>query len=358
MLRWVLFGTGGKGIYRAQWNAAAGTLGPMELAVETDHPSFLAQHPILPVLYAANEPPQGDGAVSSFHLDAAHAELHPLQQVSAKAPGTCFVSVDHGGNAVFAANYAGGSLAAYHLDEKGALPAEAGSFFDCRNNPSCGDLGPVEPNQSSPHLHCATFAPDNKYVLACNLGEDTIEVFPISPRSSDPLGVPARVDVRAGSGPRHLAFHPNKRWLYCVHELDCSVDLFDWRMEHGQATLYARDDSRVSLLTPGAAVGSSLGCEVVVSPDGKFVYANVRGANWLVVFAVDRSTGLLTEVQRVQTGGNVTRHFAFDPTRRWVVCANQGSSTVTVLAHDPSTGRLSGKGASFPLETPMFVHFL
>jgi 6-phosphogluconolactonase len=355
--RWVLFGSGGKGIYRASWNAAAGTIGPVELAVETDHPTFLAQHPVLPVLYAANEPPTGDGGVSSFHLDAGKAELKPLQTVSAKAPGTCFVSVDHAGNAVFAANYAGGSLAAYRLDQKGGL-SEATSFFDCRRNPSCGTLGPVKPNQDAPHLHSAMLAPDNKYLLVCNLGEDAIEIFPLTSHGDDPLEAPTRVSVRPGSGPRHVAFHPNKRWVYCAHELDCTVDLFDWKVQHGEAQLTVRDDSTAQLLPKGTALTGNSACEVEVSPDGKYVYANTRGQNWLVVFAVDKSTGLLTEIQRVDTGGTVTRHFAFDPTRRWLVCANQGSSTVTVQAHDPATGRLSGKPASFPVDTPMYVHFL
>jgi 6-phosphogluconolactonase len=356
-LRWVLFGSGAAGIYRAQFNLATGELGPVELAVATDQPTFLAQHPVFPILYAANEPPQGDGAVSSFHVDAARAELKPLQKVSAGAPGTCFVSLDHTGSAAFAANYAGGSLAAFSLDEKGGLP-EAGSLFDCRNNPSCGDLGPVKPNQDAPHLHCATIAPDNKFVLACNLGEDAIEVFPISTRARDPLNTPTRVVARAGSGPRHLAFHPNKRWVYCIHELDCTVDLFDWEVKHGEASFSIRDDSTISLLPAGASLAGNSGCEIVVSPDGKLVYANCRGANTLSIFKVDKSIGLLAEQQRIATGGNVTRHFTLDPSRRWLLCANQGSSTVTVFQHDPTTGHITGSPREFKVDTPMFIHFL
>jgi 6-phosphogluconolactonase len=355
--RWVLFGTGANGIYRAPWNAASGDLGPMELAVETDHPTFLARHPVLPLLLAANEAATGDGSVSSFHLDASRGELKPLQQVSAKAPGTCFVSIDHTGNAAFAANYGGGSLAAFSIDDKGAL-TDASSFFDCRNNPSCGSLGPVKPNQEAPHLHCATLAPDNKYLLVCNLGEDAIEVFPISPRSKDPLGIPTRVGVRAGSGPRHIAFHPNKRWFYVAHELDCTLDLWDWEVKHGEASLSVRDDSIAPLLPAGTALTGNSACEVEVSPDGHFVYANCRGANTLTVFAVDKATGLLTQLQRIDTGGQLTRHFAFDPSRRWLLCANQASSTITVFNHDPASGRLSPKYKTFKLGTPMYVQFL
>ena len=77
-------------------------------------------------------------------------------------------------------------------------------------------------------MHCAVVSPDNSFVLVCNLGEDSIEVFPIRP-SELPVSValPQRIPTRAGSGPRHLAFHPNGRWLYCIHELDCTLELFD-----------------------------------------------------------------------------------------------------------------------------------
>lgn len=355
--RWVLFGTGADGIYRAPFNSATGELGRPELAVATPQPTFLAPHPIEPVLFASNELPSGDGMVSSFHVDAQHAELKPMQQYSAKAAGTCFVSVDHAGKVAFAANYTGGSLAAFHVDVKGNL-SEAASFFDCRDNPSCGTLGPVKPNQDAPHMHCAVLAPDNKYVLACNLGEDSIEVFPFSTHDDAPLGRPVRIPVREGSGPRHLVFHPNKRWLYCIHELDCTVDLFDWKTKGDTITLAHRDDSTMPLLPAGTPLTGNSGCEIAVSPDGRFVYANVRGINHFVIFAVDHSTGLLTEVQRVETGGNVTRHFTFDPTRRWLVCANQGSGTVTVLPFDERAGRITGKPRSYPVPTPEFVHFL
>jgi len=73
---------------------------------------------------------------------------------------------------------------------------------------------------------------------------------------------------------------------------------------------------------------------------------------------VNAATGLLTEQQRVFSGGGLTRHFTFDPSRRWLLCANQGTSTVTVFAHDPATGRLSETPKSFVLDTPMFIQFV
>lgn len=355
--RWVLLGTGtDKGIFRATWNAERGELSGIQAAAAATHPSFLAMHPKLPIVYAVNEAPEGNGALSSFLLDRENATLTPVARLSSGGNGPCYVSVDHTGKDAFVANYGGGSFAAFALGDDGAL-RDAG-FFNCHGNAACGVLGPNTIRQDAAHMHSAVISPDNRFVLACNLGEDAIEIFGIQPGAAKPMEAPLRVAARAGSGPRHLAFHPNGRWLYCIHELDCTIDLYDWNVSNGVPAPVLRKNSVLSTLAPGDALAGSTACEVKVSPDGRFVYGNTRGENSLVVYRVNGSSGLLTEQQRVFSGGGVTRHFAFDPSRRWLLCANQGTSTVTVFAHDPAIGRLNETPKSFVIDTPMFVQFV
>jgi 6-phosphogluconolactonase len=359
---WLLIGTGtDKGIFRATFDPANGTIGTFEVAATTSHPTYLALHPNLPVLYSANELPQGDGQVSSFRLDRSNATLTPLSAASTRGNGPCYVSVDHSGQTAFAANYGGGSLSFIPLVSGGAVNPHT-ELFECKGNPACGALGPQKDRQDAPHMHCAVVSPDNRFVLACNLGEDAIEVFPIRPgRLPVSIDSPQRIGTRPGSGPRHLAFHPNGRWLYCIYELDCTVELFDWAAGMGSAR--ARPGSVVSTLPAGVATNATsphpnTGCEIAISPDGRFLYANTRGANTLAVYRIDTATGLLTEQQRIGTGGDIARQFTFDPSRRWLLCANQGSSTITVFAHDPVTARLSATAKSYALDIPMFLLFV
>jgi 6-phosphogluconolactonase len=353
----VLLGTGtDKGIYRAAWNAESGELSGFEVAATTQHPSFLAMHPRLPILYAVNEIPQGNGALCSFQLEPRSATLTPLARVDSGGNGPCFVSVDQTGKDAFVANYGGGSFATFSLSDGGAIHNAA--FFDCHNNVECGVTGPNTARQDTAHMHCAVISPDVRFVLACNLGEDAIEIFRIHPGAAKPIEAPVRIAARPGSGPRHLAFHPNGLWLYCIHELDCTIDLYDWNVSNGVPAPKLRKDSAISTLATRASLPGSSGCEIIVSPDGRFVYGNTRGENSLVVYRVNASTGLLTEQQRVFSGGGLTRHFAFDPSRRWLLCANQGTSTVTVFAHDPATGRIAETPKSFVIDTPMFIQFI
>ncbi len=353
--KWVLLGTDkGKGIYRAAWNAQTGELGAAELAVETEHPTFLARHPHRRVLYVANEAKQG--MISSFRVDALHGRLTPMQKLPARGSGPCYVSVDHRGNNAFLANYNSGSVTAFGLSPNGSLLGVSATF-DCAGSAACGPLGPNKSRQDAPHMHCAAVSPNNRFLVACDLGDDAIQVFPLGSLLSNPV----RVAARAGSGPRHVAFHPNGHWLYCIHELDCTIDLYDCAIDlfdWGYSKMTLRADSVVSTLAKGATLPGNTACEIFVSDDGRFVYANTRGENSLVVYRVDAKTGLLTEQQRVHSGGEVTRHIAFDPSRRWLLCSNQGSSTVTVFAHDAKTGQLSETPKTFPAESPMFVQFV
>lgn len=370
--RWVLFGTGTEqGIFKASFDPATGTLGDFRVAASTSHPTYLALHPTLPLVYASNELPEGDGTISSFRLNRNTLELTPLGQIGSEGNGPCYLSLDHAGKYAFAANYGGGNVSSVNLVSDGEF--DNPSLFDCKTNLDCGAPGPLKSRQDGPHMHCAVVSPDNRFVLACDLGDDAIQILPI-PQPTKPShpgfpdknpatpAEPQRVGTRPGSGPRHVVFHPNGRWVYCIYELECTLELFDWTVHKDRASLEARAGSIVSTLPVGAATNSTsttpnTGCELAVSPNGKSLYANTRGANTLAVYDIGPA-GLLTEQQRIQTGGTVTRHFAFDPSRRWLLCANQGSSTVTVFSHDTATGKLGDKPKSYALDTPMFIQFL
>jgi len=353
--RWVFLGTDkGAGIYRATWNPATGELGKVELAIAAARPNYIAMHPKLPVLYTTNETAGPSASISCYHVDAADATLSPLNKIWSQADGPCYVSVDRTGRMAFAADYGGGGFAAYKLGPKGELVSVAGTL-QCVGNPACGTVGPVKDRQEKAHLHCATVSPHNDFVLVCDLGDDAIEVFPIAP-AEQTVGTPMRVQARAGSGPRHVAFHPNGRWVYCVHELDSTIDLYDWSAKGQKAVMTLRAGSTVSTLAMGAAHTGNTGCEVVVSDDGRFVYTCTRGEDSISVYRVDAKTGLLTEQQRLSCGGLVPRYIALDPTRRWLVCCNQGGAgNVTVFAHDPATGRIEEQPKTFEANTAMFV---
>jgi 6-phosphogluconolactonase len=364
---YVYFGTDttrgqSKGIYVSRFDPATGHLTPPTLAAACVRPSWFAVG-VTPtkhrVMYVCNEGEGAQAVISSLAIDAAGA-LHPLNQVSSGGAGPCYLSVDATNQSVFVADYSGSAVATYRVQPDGTLsqPVEHLDFKDAR----FGHTGPKSARQDAPHPHCAILTPDDRFLLVNDLGNDTITTFPVD-ASTAKLGPPHVHERRAGSGPRHLAFHPNGRWIYAVDELDNHVDqllLNTTRgdVAHGFPPQALLTDTGHSISTLDAGFhGTNTAAEIAIAPSGRYVYVSNRGEDSLVVFTVDEATGALTVLQRIACGGKAPRHFTLDPTGNWLICGNQDSATVTVFARDQGTGRLNGPVQTMPLDSVQFTLF-
>ncbi|HTA86887.1 MAG TPA: lactonase family protein [Silvibacterium sp.] len=345
-------GTASKGTYSCKWDPAKGELGLLGLAAEAENPTFLALSPDAKYLYAANEVDSFNGTkgggVSAFTVDAKAGKLTAINAVSAMGAGTCHVEVDKTGQAVFCANYTGGSAASFHVLASGGL-SEAVSHFQYSGH------GPNAERQEAPHAHRVTVAPENKFVLVNDLGLDCIHIYKLDAATavltpSDP----PQWTAAPGSGPRALRFHPNGRFAYCVHELISSVEVLRWDGAAGALTPIQEIKMTPDDYTKGDATGS----EIVLDRTGRFAYAANRGVDQLVSFGVAPTTGKLTLLGRSSCGGQTPRHIALDPTERWLLVANQGSDGIAVFRRDTKTGLLAESGKAFPIVKPQCLVFV
>ena len=350
-----------KGIYVSRLNRATGHLSDPVLAVETPRPAFMAVGPESggkQFLYVTNEGNDTTSSISSFLIDRASGGLHEVGKVSAGFGGPCYISVDATGRSAYVADYAGGGIASYKVLADGAL-SEPVERIDFRAA-AFGATGPVKTRQDAPHPHSATISPDNRFVVVNDLGKDAISVFAIDPATAK-LGAPqVFTNHRPGSGPRHVAFHPNEQWVYGICELDSTIDQYLWNELHGAApTAYLTYAGQtVSTIAPdyhASASGVNTAAEIAVSPSGYFLYASNRGENSLALFAIDQTTGALTFKQRIACGGKTPRQFTLDPSDKWLLCGNQGSGSVTVFGRNEGDGRLTGPVQTLNVDAPMFV---
>ena len=365
----VYFGTdtdkpGAKGIYVSRFDSAHGQLTSPILAAPALRPSFLALGPLRSgrrMLYSVNE--GGDAKtsmVSAFEMNLTSGALQPLNQVSSGGASPCYLALDGTGHSAYVANYNGGTIGSFIIRPDGTL-SPAVERIDFHDEKVFGSHGPVAARQEGPHPHSALISPDNRFLIVNDLGGDAIVTFAIDPNTAR-LGPPTVTDSRTpGSGPRHLAFHPNGRWAYGIDELSSNIDQYLWNATHATsgaaAIAHLTDTGRsISTLDPSFH-GTNTAAEIVVSGNGFFVYASNRGEDSLVVFTVDQKDGALALAQRIACGGKAPRHFTLDPTGRWLLCGNQDSASVTVFARDPGTGRLTGPVQTLPIEAPQFTLF-
>ncbi len=342
---------GSKGIYAYRWDGAEGEAKLIGLAAETENPTFLALSPDAKYLYAANEVDSfhgvAGGGVSSFAVDAKAGKLTAINTVSAKGAGTCHVAVDKTGQAVFCANYTGGSAGSFHVKGDGGL-TDAVSFFQYSGH------GP-KPDQDSAHAHRATPTPDNRQVLINDLGLDCIHIYNLDAATAKLTPHdPAEWRSEPGTGPRSLHFHPNGKWAYCVLELSSELVALGWDAKAGSLTTI-----QTVKLTPEDYTGKAPhASEIVLDRAGKFAYAADRFDDVLVSFRIDAATGKLTKLGTTKYGGQTPRHIALDPSERWLLVANQDSDNMSVVKRDTKTGLLEEPGKTFAIVKPQCLVFV
>ncbi|WP_189080880.1 lactonase family protein [Mangrovihabitans endophyticus] len=308
-------GGDGEGVALLRRDPRTGDLTRLGVAARTPSPSFLAQHPTLPVLYACNE--LEAGTVTAFAV----ASDGGLTQLATRPTGgrePCHLAVTPDGRHLMVANYSSGSVAVHPLDVDGA-PDEHCDLLDLAGN------GPDAERQSGPHAHMVAPDPNGPDVLVCDLGSDRVwrsRLDAVSGRLSPPE--PA-VHAAPGTGPRHLLRSPDGA-LLLVGEL--AGDLA-WYRAAGGGVWERRGDVPASTVA-----GRNLPSEVAAGRDGRFVYVANRGPDTVSTFAWDAETA--TMVAEVPTGGSWPRHMVLLGNHLYV--ANERSHTVTVFRIDPDTG--------------------
>jgi 6-phosphogluconolactonase len=341
-----------KGIYayRLGANGELTPVGAAGLAAETENPSFLAVHPNQRFLYAVNEVSryegQEAGSVSAFAIDRATGTLTLLNRVSSRGGGPCHLSIDGTGKWLFVANYGGGSVAAFPLQPDGKL-GEASAFFQHAGS------SVNKARQSGPHGHAVTVSPDNRFVLAADLGLDRVFTYRIDPAAGGLApGDPPFGSIAPGSGPRHLAFRPDGKFAYVLSEMLSKVMAF--RYDAARGTL--AELQALSTL-PEGFTGDNSGAEIAAHPNAKFLYTSNRGHDSIASFRIDAAAGTLTSIDRVSTQGKTPRSFAIDPSGRFLIAANQNSGSIVVFRIDQETGALTPTGSVVQVPTPVSVAF-
>jgi 6-phosphogluconolactonase len=347
----VYFGTRGsgegQGIYAARFDPKSGHLSALGRVAEIARPTWLVVHPKLPILYSVSETGNdghSESAIFSLAVDRSTGALRVLNHMSSGGGGATHLAVDGASRTLFVAHYGTGQVSSLPIQPDGSLGAVV-------SNQTHSGSGP-NPRQTSPHAHAVAVDPSRRFVLSADLGADRIFIYRLDAASHQlSPAEPAFEQVTPGSGPRHLAFHPNGRWVFVLTELSAEVLAYRW--DHGHLQLV----QTATTLAPDFA-GKKSGAEIALSRNGRYLYISNRGENAIVVYAVNARTGALHEEQRIGSQGEVPWSFAFDPSGRWMLVANETSGNVAVFKVDPATGRLAATEESLSVPHADNVTFL
>ncbi|MEU4210847.1 lactonase family protein [Streptomyces sp. NPDC026206] len=312
---------GGRGVTVARVDGETGALTPVYSTDTVVNPSYLALSPGRDVLYAVSE--TEEGAVAAFSLaDPARPELLGAP-VPVRGDGPTHLAL--AGPWLLTANYGSGSVSALPVRTGGGLGAPSAVL------PHRGH-GPVADRQAGPHAHAVVTDPSGRWVLAVDLGTDSVWSYALDPLTGAP-GPHRETALRPGSGPRHLVFHPRGDRVYVLNELDPTVTVCTWDAATG--ALEPVGETRV---LPCGAERTTYPSALVVSADGRHLWAANRGHDSIAALALDTRGDSLELRGTVDCGGRWPRDLTAHPGGGLLYAANERSGDVTWFTVDPETG--------------------
>ncbi len=352
----------GRGIHLFQVNRKTGAMAEAGYYEMGTSPSCLAVNASGTRMYSANETDHykgtKEGTVSSFSVNPKNGKLTLLNTVPSGGAGPTYVSIHPSGRFLLVANYFGGSVSVLPIQEDGELGKATDVKIDS------GEIGPTRATNAPKgsfafsghdrtHAHMIQSSPSGKHVFHVDLGLDKI----FSWKFDDKTGrltpnKPAFVSLPPGDGPRHFHFHPNGKWFYSIQEEGSTIVFYDYNESSGALS----EKQTISTLPPGFT-GSNFCSEILVSEDGKFVYAGNRLHDSIGIFAIGPD-GKLTFTGEEWTRGNYPRSFTFDPTGKFLYCCNQRADSVAVFKVNRKTGGIKSTGHYAPVGNPSHVVFL
>lgn len=332
---------GSKGIYKSIFQSDSGKISKPELVATITNPSFQCISKDRKFLWSVGE--SGTGSAFGYLIDTISGNLTKTGTFSSLGSGPCFVNFHDESMNVVIANYNSGNVTKIPVTANGT--ANGKSFTHQHSG-----TGSNASRQEGPHAHCSKVDPTGKYIYSCDLGADKIYVYTIK---GDSLIVYKTITMAAGSGPRHIDFHPQLKSMVVISELTGTVTTF-LPDEKGCFSVYL---STISTL-PDDFKGANKCADIHFTPDGKHLYASNRGHNSIVIYHIDSSTQEPELVGWQTKDCQNTRNFTIDPTGNYLLAANQDGNNIVVFKINHQTGELVETGIKQTISKPVCITFL
>jgi 6-phosphogluconolactonase len=333
--------TPSRGIHTFTIDTTTGVCTEPSLAVETANPGNLILHPNGRFLYAAagrDTLVEGSNPISAFAVEG-----DKLRLLNSVAPGMTVPThgaVDRGGRCLLTTGYGSGQTAVFRLRPDGSI-AERTAFL---TSPG------LSQGQDKAKPHTVALSSNERFAVVAEMATDQCVVYRFDPEAGS-LTLHQVVKNAPKSGPRHFEFHPSYRFAYSSNEYGSSASAYAWSDDEGRLTLLDTVPT-----TPSDFSGKNDPSEIVVHPNGRFVYVSNRGHDSLAIFSVD-SEGALKIAGYVSTRGKSPWCFDIEPGGRWLVASNQQSGNIVIFGIDTATGALTPTGQEFRIPSPTCVRF-
>jgi 6-phosphogluconolactonase len=337
-----------EGIYVYRFNSAEGSVKAVS-QVKISNPSFVAVSADERFVYSVEEDAANNGKggeITAFSFNKKTGTLGFLNRQLTGGDHPCYVSVDKTGKWVAAGNYTSGSLSILPVQDDGSL-GTATTIIKHEGS------GPNKARQASSHVHCTFFSPDNRFLFVPDLGIDKVMIYAFDETTGKLTAAKyPYASSLPGSGPRHICFNPANTFAYLIEELTGTVVTYKYKNGNLKSLQHISS-------MPAGDTSFAGSADIHVSPDGKFLYASNRAAsNTIAIFSINQKNGKLSLIGHQSTLGKTPRNFNFDPTGNFLLVANQNSNTIVIFKVDKETGLLTDTNNKIEVDKPVCLKWI
>jgi 6-phosphogluconolactonase len=331
------------GINIYNFNSADGTLKLTSGSNAGPNPSFFCFSEKKKLIYAANEVTMFNGktggGITTIRYNDDFTKITKVNEISVPNGSPCYISISPENDYLFIANYTGGSIAVYKLDENG-IPQTISDTITFK-----GKAGKVS------HAHMISFDPAGKWIYLTDLGLDRIMIYSLDKVTGKLIPLKENgINLPEGTGPRHFVFNRDGSKMYVMGELKSTVTVFNVK-NSGDLELV----QTISALSEEFK-GTNSSADIHIGKSGEFLYGSNRGENSIVTFRIGKD-GLLNVAGHISCGGDWPRNFIIDPSGQYLLVGNQKSGNISVLAINNKSGLPSNTSQKVDLNSPMCLKF-
>ncbi len=259
----------------------------------------------------------------------------------------CYLSTDYADKFLFVAGYHDGKITVLRLNEDGSIGEITEEIY-------VTGMGDVAERSFHPHVNCVKMSRDNRYLFAADIGMDHVNVYELNHTT----GKLKQIDIirsDVDSGPRHIVFSRDGRFIYIVHEIKNYIDVYEYKMVDDKYPEFEKIQtiSTVNEYHAGRSVSSAL----KLTMDGKHLVSSNAGDNSVIIYDRDETTGLLTKNFCLPVSGSYPKDAAMFPDCKHLVSLNHESNTMTFFATDLEKHIMAMSSKEIKIEKPNCIIF-
>ena len=258
----------------------------------------------------------------------------------------CYVSTDYTDRYLFVAGYHDGKLTVLRLKEDGSIGEITDEIYH-------KGLGSMAERNFRPHINCARMTHDNKYLLVADQGMDHVNVYRFDVEKGK-VKLEDIIRSEMESAPRHIKISEDGKYIYILHELKCYIDVYEYADNNNDPTFEKIQTVELIKLTRGNTNSASA---FSFSLDYNYLLSSIAGDNSVIVFDVDKKTGLLKKNFLLPISGEYPKDAEFFPDNKFLVSLNHESNTMTFFHIDLEHGTMIMNGPAMKVNMPNCILF-